>query len=438
MRWQQRFSTLFKMLVIAIAGYLVSYGMNIYASRTLLVEEFGSFYFTLKILRIGGKLLILGIDSGCKRFLSKYLKTQQKDLAYEFTKWSLLSLCKSSSLFLIISGLLIIIYYLCGANHNARLQEFSMPLLCLWLCPIVAFGYLLTGYLASIAKYLQVSFITYFSHYLILFGLMFLAFSVFKQPHSNMSFVLLFFATFFIVVIIQLWMLKDKRYKLTQLLSNLKTVKIKMNNIWLKFSLIIAINNGLFFIISFVDLTMLGLYSKDPKEMGYYSAALAIVTFMNIIARQTSQYIQPQLSYYFEHKPHAEFQKLLDHFNIFKFMIIIICTLGIAYFATPLLISFGPTYIQAKTVLLILLLGNAIDGLLRTAFSVLAFTGSEAILLPLSIYELLGLTILTYLGTQYFGMVGTASAASFILMSKPIFATIIARRKVKARCVLVF
>ncbi len=147
MKSETRF--LFFLFAVAVVGFLVQYGLNVYLARHLSAEIYGDYTIAIKSLGILVSLALFGTDMGSQCFLSKYLRAHQAISAEHYIAWNIKLISISflfARLLALISFTVMIGLHFFGVKD---IHQYPMVIFVLWVTPFAAAFQLLSNFLLS-------------------------------------------------------------------------------------------------------------------------------------------------------------------------------------------------------------------------------------------------------------------------------------------------
>jgi O-antigen/teichoic acid export membrane protein len=250
---------------------------------------------------------------------------------------------------------------------------------------------------------------------------------------NNLSIIFVLFLSFILIIMISTLSISEEILILfRQGFKHIVGTSLSQKE-WLKTSSSLIANNIVFTVSCTLDLFAVELFAANQTHVGYYAAALSIVSILWLIPTNAYQGLKYRLAVLFAKDNREELQYRLNRINAIVFIVVIILILLIAFFAKSILSYFGPGYVKAEQELIILSIASGIACIGHVAPVLLVFAGYENKVLKWSSIELLLMLILAFPATYYFDILGTAVATAAVMLIKPIATVLIARKKLGLR-----
>ncbi|WP_133129707.1 polysaccharide biosynthesis C-terminal domain-containing protein [Legionella yabuuchiae] len=427
------------LFVLAFFGYALKFGLNIFLARHLTASLYGDYSVAIKLLTILITLSLFGTNIGANRFFVKYLQSDDKEMATNYLAWNvkLLGFTFLITFFiaLLAFGIMLLLHYF----NIKDINQYHLATYTLWLVPFAAIAKLLSSFLLSGNRILLSMLYNNPFKYLIeivLFALV----VIFIDPElNNTSIVIVLFVSFVLISIISNFSMNEEILQLLRLgIKKYKNINLSQME-WLQTSSRLISNNIIFAVTCSIDLIAVELFSSNEAHVGYYAAILTIISLLWLVPGSVYQGLKPQFTILLNDElGHQELQQKLNMTNLIAFILIVVLMLLIIFFGKSILAYFGPQYVQVYSELIVLIVATACSCLARIAPSLLVYAGYESIVLRWSIIELGLMVVLTMPATYWFDIKGTAFATAFVLILKPFFTILIARKKLGLRPLSIF
>lgn len=207
---------------------------------------------------------------------------------------------------------------------------------------------------------------------------------------------------------------------------------------WVTVSVRMAANGLLSFIIFSLDLIIVEIVSPVENAVGLYAAALTISSVLIIIPQNLYSLLTVKVS----ELPNTEEEKIklenhISQLNKYSMLVTLLVGVGIYAFSKTLLLHFGTIYVQADSILHILIIGFVANAYSQAATTVITYAGYEKVMLIISIVVLVVLFAFCIIMTYFFGILGTAIATSLTLVGRAFICHVIAYRKTHIKTYLV-
>lgn len=417
------------LFVLAVLGYLLKMLLNLFLARHLSASIYGDYSVAIRVLTILVTLSLFGTNIGVNRFFAKYLHLNERATATTYIAWNIKLL---GITFLIAFILATASFSVMLALHYLKIQDLNKYYLAayvLWLVPFAAIGTLMASFVLTSNRILLSSFYKSPFKYLLQLILFMIVVWYIDPELNNLSIVFVLFLSFILIIMISTLSISEEILILfRQGFKNMVGTSLAQREL-LKTSSSLIANNIIFTVSCTLDLFAVELFSADQAHVGYYAAALSIVSILWLIPTNAYQGLKYRLAVLFVREDgHEELQYRLNRINAIVFSIVIVLIFLIVFFANSLLSYFGPEYVKAERELIILSIASGIACIGHIAPVLLVFAGYENKVLKWSIVELLLMLILVFPATYFFDIYGTAVATAAVMLIKP-FATILEARK---------
>lgn len=182
-----------------------------------------------------------------------------------------------------------------------------------------------------------------------------------------------------------------------------------------------------------VDLLVVGAI-LGAADAALYGVATRVAVLGRVVNSGLEAVVSPRISKAYASGAPGEIQGIVDHTIRLSAAPTVGFALLVALAADPILSLFGAEYVDARTVLLILLIGNVTNALTGPSGFVISMTGSEWTYAVVMSAHAVGLVVLSFwLGWAY-GIVGVAIGRSLVNVSWNLTLVVIARRRLDVRC----
>lgn len=421
------------LFALAVLGYLLKMLLNLFLARHLPANLYGDYSVAIRVLTILVTLSLFGTNIGVNRFFAKYLHLNERATATTYLAWNIKLL---GITFLIAFILATASFSLMLALHYLNIQDLNQYYLAayiLWLVPFAAIGTLMASFVLTSNRILLSSFYKSPFKYLVELILFMIVVLYIDPELNNLSIIFVLFLSFILIIMISTLSISDEILILfRQGFKHSVSTSLSQKD-WLKTSSSLIANNIIFTVSCTLDLFAVELFAAKQSHVGYYAAALSIVSILWLIPTNAYQGLKYRLAVLFAKDHREELQYRLNRINAIVFSVVIILILLIAFFANSILSYFGPEYVKAEQELIILAIASGIACIGHVAPVLLVFAGYENQVLKWSFIELLLMLILVFPATYYFDILGTAVSTAAIMLIKPIATVLIARKKLGLR-----
>ncbi len=372
---------------------------QIIVARTLGPEIFGLYIIGLVVAKISGELARLGLQSGAMRFISIYRKNEPGKVKGTIIVATLITFVVG----ILIGGLVYVLSGFISENifHNAALIDVikgfvpCIPFIStILVASAVTRGFHTTKYSVAIVHVIQPS-----TNILCVMIFVLLDFGVIGVIYSYfISHTIATFAGYYFISI-QFPGIKNRKLKPVYEVSTL-----------LKYSTPLLVSGLLFFIISWVDIFMLG-FIKSSLEVGIYRAASQIPLLLLMIMRAFSSIYAPAIAELNHNNQAKRLERLLKISTRWIFLLALPATLILIFSARDIMAVFGSEYIETGAqVLAVLAVAHFFNCITGSIGSTLAMTGKQKIEMVNNIAVVIINIVLNYFLIMAYGTVGAAIA----------------------------
>ncbi|CAA0095805.1 Uncharacterised protein [BD1-7 clade bacterium] len=401
-----------------VAGYLLTFGLNVVLARILEPAEYGDFKIAEAVIELGTLLVLMGGGSASFRFLTGS-DDEAKSRAWEFFRiYTLLAI--ASSLLLLIG---VAIYY-----AVAEPMEHHPLLWGILVLPISAGAYMLSCILQARQ---QIGYATIPWEIgtplfcLIAIGILSVIDSSILTEEVAIG---IFAAGIFFALVIKF--LRTQKTGIMPMKSN-PTQRRPRN--WLSVSIPMMMISTLQILLFQIDIFMIEGIDKHENCVGYFAAASTTVALLNVATYIVLNMLTPLMPQVANQGQAAV--KALNRRGIkLLLMICIPMAVGIAIFSHPLLSLFGEDSKAAHSSLLVLLIGYTFVTLSALPFSWLKYSGNERVLIGVLVAAVAMNATLNVLLIPRMHIVGAAVGTTAALIFSGLAIILIMRRRMGIWC----
>jgi O-antigen/teichoic acid export membrane protein len=382
-----------------VFGYLV----QIFISRTLGTQEFGTYSYALGILNVVKITAILAFDVASLRYVGVY-RTLEHWQALRgflvFSRWITLFLSLAGGL----SGVFFVLLF--KSQLSSGVAD-ALLAACFLLIP-AAMLTLNSSILQALRRIYEVRVPNMFVRPLVLSVILFtIAHGLGTQPTAAIA-LLGNAAGSTVAVLLSNWSLRRLLPDLQRHgPAEIRTVE------WLKFC---AANVGQSLIYLFLshqgDVVIVGTL-LNTTQAGLYSAASQIATFVLLGVATVNQFASPLIAEYHNRRTESGLRILLGRIMMLNIVLLIPPIAVVLVWGKSLLGTFGPDFVAAYPVILVLSIGCIVDaiwgGLWGDLLTMTGFQNESAILVVSVAFLNL---LLTMFLTPRFGILGAACATT--------------------------
>jgi O-antigen/teichoic acid export membrane protein len=183
---------------------------------------------------------------------------------------------------------------------------------------------------------------------------------------------------------------------------------------WWKAALPLMLFSGSFMVLSQTDTLMIGVF-LSAKQVGLYSAALKTSCWVPFILAAVNAISAPLIASLYAQGDRQGLQQLVSTIARWMFYPALATAIGLMVFAEPVLQLFGPEFVAARGVLLILSLGQLVNVGAGSVGYLMTMTGHQNQSAMVMGVTALVNVILNLIGIHLGGIVGVAMATAFSL-----------------------
>ncbi|KTD46316.1 oligosaccharide flippase family protein [Legionella quateirensis] len=427
------------LFILAVLGYLTKYALNLFLAHHLTPIRYGEYSVAIKLLDILVLITLFGTNVGASRFLAEYLELNSLRSAVDYIAWNikLISVTFSIMLFISIIALILMssLHYL-GIHDISRYHLF-VYILC--VVPIAAIPALLQSFLLCsqhIYSPTILSQIVLYALQLLIFGI--ISFFVI-HPLDSITIATVILISFLLVTFITVLTMNTELWSIVILgIKKINHTEI-LNPAWIKASSRWIINTLIFQLISILDLIIVYVVGKNKLYVGYYAAVLTIIYLIWLLPATLYQGIKPKISNLLSSESgRLELQSLLNKTNAVVIFILLVLSGLIIYFSTNLLSFFGPTYVAAKSALIILTFGACLGACTKIATLLLIYADFESTVVKIRGTQLVLMFVLVIPATYFYNITGTATATAIVMCVAPVVSIWIVHTKLRLNSVFIF
>ncbi len=171
------------------------------------------------------------------------------------------------------------------------------------------------------------------------------------------------------------------------------------------------LSSSMFLVMSWTDTFMLGVY-ESPDQVGGYHVAVKISNLITIVLFGINGITAPKLSSTFTAGDRSLFKQTVTSSASLSFMLSLPIITAIILFRTPLIALFGAEMIFAGTALILLSIGQFINGSCGSVMNILQMTHNQVIGQNILLFAGALNILLNYLLIPRYGIEGAAIATA--------------------------
>ncbi|WP_133130616.1 lipopolysaccharide biosynthesis protein [Legionella yabuuchiae] len=436
---REEFKHTYYLFLLALIGYFIKYGLNVFLARNLEVHLYGNFSVAIRLLNILITIVLFGTNISSQRFLANYLRTEEKNQAEQYIAWNLKLIGLTSLLCIVLAGLSLTIMLFLDHLGVHDFDQYHLALYMFWIAPIAAFVILASNYFLSSE---QVYFSTALSGILrYLVQLIFFAIAILFLGTTLDNITItgtLFLSFLFLAIFSTLTLDKNILSMMALAVKKAKTVPVYQNE-WFPKSVSYISSSIIYLLISAMDLIIIEVFASNESDVGHYAAALAITGILWLLPGKLYKRLKPHIVSLLQTPEGLKIlQQKLDATNVAVTSIYIILTSALLYFSSTLLSHFGPSYEDARSCVIILSLVIFLTGQMSFSNVLLIYKGHERLIFRSNLMELLALCLFVPPATIYYGINGTAAATGTIILIKSFTSSLLVRKYIHIRSTLLF
>ena len=385
--------------IFKIIGSLLGYVFLLLVTRTSGAEVWGIFVLCLAVLNITSILSRFGVDTALLRFVAQ-LKGKMEEIKGIYLQGFSLVLALSivfSILLYFFSNILAETVFQ-KPNLTPFLKVISFALIPFTIIHINAQAY------RGLKRIKEFSFFQYTSKFLfavIIFVLLF----YFTDIDVIIMPIYSFLAAVFIVMIFS-------GVGIFKTLKGVQTIIIFTKKEILSTSYPMMLSSSILLLMAWADTIMIGIF-KTEVDVGFYNVALKLAMLASIILGSVNSILAPKISETFNNNKIDEFKVLIKQSTRIIFFISLPILIVLFLFPEFLLSLFGQEFVIAKTTLLILLIGQAVNAMSGSVGLILQMTGKEKVYQNILLIALVFNIMLNLFLIPKFGIEGAAIASAF-------------------------
>ena len=388
--------------IFKIIGSLLGYVFLLLVTRNAGAAAWGIFVLCLAILNIASILSRFGVDTALLRFVSQLQgKTSEIKGVYLQGISFVLVLSIISSVLLFFSSNIIAELVFHQPNLTLYIKIIAFALIPFTIIHINAQTY------RGLKRIKEFAFFQHISKFLlavVIFTLLFYftAIDVIIIPIYS------FLAAVFIVMILS-------GFGLVKIFKGIQSIRTFSHKEIVKISYPMMLSSSVLLLIAWTDTIMLGIY-KTEADVGVFYVALKLAMITGIVLGAVNSIVAPKLSETFNNNKMEEFRILIKQPTSIIFFVSLPILIILFLFPEFLLSLFGQEFAIAKTTLLILLIGQAVNVMSGSVGFILQMTGRENIYQNILLMALVCNILLNILLIPKFGIEGAAIASAFSMI----------------------
>jgi len=400
-----------QIIFVAAIGFVLQYTCNIYLARLISANDYGDFAVGISVLL----LLAMLVDVGATKTIPKYIHSYQRKADIARISGLLRGFTTLAFLFAFLIALLSsgLAYLDLDITYKAGTELLHPLFLAVWLLPLVALSNILASSLKCINPRSN-SELPRASSY----GLTLLFLSIFTglgfQANDWSGMTLFGIAN---VVILAIYIFLALHYIPRNYINTVPTYEWRE---WLTTSLPIMVSAMLFLGTRQVSLYMVEALDLNEANVGYFSAASQTAQGLVTIYDTVNLIYGSRIAFsILEGKETTK--KTLGKITVFMGAFCLAFLLLLVMFGKAILGLFGPEYIQAYPVMIILTIGASARVMSGGYTTFLQYSGKQNQVLIVQFSILILSIVLGYLFIPRYNMMGAAIASTVCFVSMSVF-----------------
>lgn len=417
------------LFALALGAFGLKYFLNLILARNLPPEIYGDLALAFRVLGITAVVALLGTGTSAKRFLGKYLRSDESANVSGFLRWNTRLVARSFALCVALGVVSLLVMTGLHAFGLKDIDSYHLTAHMLWVAPAAACVLLLASYLLCV-EHPVASEASRLLPVALQVGLFGAAIWIVGSLSSNVLIAVILLVAASISVLAQIIYIYARA---PGLLDEFRLARVRPSRAqereWMRVSVRLSANQIFFLILGSLDILILEIAPVNEAYVGYYGATLTIVNFVWLIPEGTVKPMTAKISTLIATAAgRVELQQHLNRALAMNLIVGSVIATAIIVLSSTLLSHFGPGYVAARPALIIAVCGALLGIMARPAAVVLAYSDLETDLLKLSIVELVILLVCGALLVIPFGMEGVATALVVSIVVKAALAGSIVRR----------
>ena len=388
-------------LTIQVVSAAIIYGTQVLLARWMGTAAYGIYNYAIAIGIFWAFIAGLGLPTAVLRFISAY--HAQQDWAHlQGMIWGSWWQTLTIGILTAFCGTGILLWI--QATHH--LEPYTTPLLIgIWTVPAVALMALQKEIIRAFQQIVLAYGPSQIVQPLLLIGLG-LLWQIWHELTSTVAIALSLIAAVFTLALQWLLFQQQLDIKIRRTRPAYELAK------WWKVALPMVLFGGSHIVLSQTDTLMIGVF-LDAKQVGIYGAALKTSLWVPFILASVNAISAPLIAALYARGEHQQLQQLVSTIARWMFYPALLTALGLIVFSVPILKLFGPEFVAARGVLIILMVGQLINVGAGSVGYLLTMTGHQTQSAMVMGISALVNVALNLVGIHLFGIVGAAAATAF-------------------------
>jgi O-antigen/teichoic acid export membrane protein len=372
------------MFLLKILGAVVTFGFTMQLTRQLGAEESGYYFYVISLLALLASFSSLGFNSSILKITSI-----MKDSS--IIKSKLFDISLICILFSIVISL--ILWF--GFTYVLKVDEYYFfALIC--LIPFVL-SQIFSSYYQSVGQtFLSSIYLNLFYQIVLLSYLFFFEITEIEQVFNVLSISLYFSVAVFLIM--NLIKFRGGTYRFS---GRVEIKKMLLLSLPMMLAQIISqINN-------FSGQFLMNIYATST-DISLYSVAMRVAVLISFISSAVSRVSASKFATLYENNQMEELKLLVLKSNKMLFLMSFPMFLFVVLFGELILSFFGPEFVEAYYILVLLSAGQFISSICGSVFYLLQMTGNEKEMMLIIIISTCASIILGFILVPIYGMYGAA------------------------------
>ena len=407
--FRSRMGSIGRQSAVYFAGTILTtaagYFFRVYLARTLGAEGLG--LYTLGMSMVGFLALfgVLGLPMAASRFVAEYSARRDYSRLGGLLRGSLTVLV-SASIFLaavlLLAGPWVAVHFYHAPALRPYFGSFAL---------IMIFGSLSTYFGMAMAGYLDVSRRTLVTHFIGTPANMVLAVTLISLGFGLAGYLTAQIASGFLVALLLAFYV----WKRTPAEVRRGSFSARLEKKVVSFSAAAFSLAAVEFIMGQTDKIVLG-YCLSAREVGIYSVAIALTTFVPVALQSVNQIFSPTIAELYASGQHSLLQQLYSSLTKWVVALTLPLALTIILFAHPLLAIFGKVFEAGAAVLVIRTCGELINCGVGSVGYLLLMSGHQRDMVKIQICNAVLMIGTSVILVPRFGILGAALASAISIV----------------------
>src|SRR5579864_151444 len=408
--FRQRLGSISRQSAVYFAGTIFTaaagYFFKVYLARSLGAEALGLYALGMSVVGLLGLINAAGLPSAATRFIAEYQSRGDFRRLGAFLRRSFGLLSFGNLLLgavLIAMGPWIAVHF----YHAPALAPYF------WLFALIMlFGVLSTFFGQAMAGYRDVAKRTFITHFIGTPANMILAVILISVGFGLYGYLAAQVASGLLVLVL----LGISVWKSTPAEARVHGPKAKMEQEVVAFSATAFGIAGIEFLLGQTDKIVLGYY-LEPRRVGVYAVATALVGFVPIALQSVNQIFSPTIAELYATGKHALLQQLYATLTKWILMLTLPLALVMIFLARPLMTIFGKGFESGASVVVIGTIGQLLNCAVGSVGYLLLMSGNQTRLIQIQVWNAALMIGLSLVLVPRLGILGAAIASAVTVIT---------------------